>query len=869
MRTTTFAAPLTVWAGTTMYAFAPGRDVTVGRDIRSDICLDGPDSTWVSREHFVLRFDGGHWVVIDCSRNGTYLDGVRVSTAIIRSGQRITAGDPQRGPRLVLQVGVPPGAAVPGTRVGPAPPSAAAPSRQPEPPAAPNPLPTQAPTLPGFPAIRLQPCEPPTEPPSKPAPSSEPPAADPAPAADAAAVNPTGELAERDAATAELPAEPGSGEPTEHLRQPAPSVGQEPGEPERTLGKRVIATTQRLLRYRRRSLRIGRSPGSDITVHDPLVSRVHAVLQPTDDGWEIRDKGSRNGTYVNADQVGRALLREGDTVTVGNADFAFRDTTLVYRPTSAGGGVTADGLGLVVDGHQLLTDVSFTARPGTLTAVIGPPGAGKSSLIALLSGAARPTSGLVTCDGRNLHAGDPSMRSRIAMVPHHDVMHDQLAVEQILGYAAELRLPPDTSAAERRAAINQVIDEADLGAHRAVKAGNLSAGERKRVSVAIELLTGPSLVLFEDATGKPDRGLDRQVMTTARRLADAGRVVVVATQSLAALNLCDQVLLLASGGVAFAGSPADIEQAVSKARWSHAFPREGADAGGGDDADPTDRPDDAPEQPPEAPGEAPERSRRTSLWRQTSMLIRRQVRLIAADRGYLVVMAVLPVVFGALSLVVPHRDNPYEAVQLLVVLNVGAVLMGTATTIRDLVAERGIFRHEHSVGLAVPAYVAAKILVFGLVAIVQTAALTAIAAVGKTAPARGTVLPDRPFVELYLTLAATAVVSTVVGLTLSALAEHRRELPALFLLASLVAVVFAGGVFPLAHRVGLNQISWLVPSRWGFAASASTMDLAAVGHDELWTHSPGWWLSAMGILLVFGVLWTGALSWRLRIVGRG
>ncbi|WP_036394935.1 FHA domain-containing protein [Mycobacterium kansasii] len=852
MRTTTFAAPLTVWVGTTMYTFAPGRDVTVGRDIRSDICLSGPDSTWVSREHFVLRFDGGHWVVIDRSRNGTYLNGVRVSTAMIRSGQHITAGDPLRGPRLVFEVGVPPGAAIPGAWVGPAPPSAAASSRQPESPRAPpNPPPTEAQTLPGFPAIRLQPApEPPSEPPSEPDPPSEPSPADPAPAADAAPDD-SGYRATGSA---------------------APSVAQEPLEPERTLVKRVIATTQRLLRYRHRSLRIGRSPGSDITVHDPLVSRVHAVLRPTVDGWEIRDKGSRNGTYVNAERVRRVLLREGDTVTVGNADFAFCDTTLVPRSTSAGGGVSADGLGLAIDGHQLLTDVSFTARPGTLTAVIGPPGAGKSSVIALLSGAARPTSGLVTCDGHNLHAGNASMRSRVAIVPHHAVMHDRLAVEQIVSYAAELRLPPDTSAAERRAAINQVIDEADLGAQRAVKAGNLSAGERKRLSVAIELLTGPSLVVFEEPNGKPDRGLDRQVMTTARRLADAGRVVVVATHSLAALNLCDQVLLLASGEVAFAGPPADIEQAVSKARWSQAFPPGGGDADGAGDAAPTDHRGGPARQPPEASGEAPERSRRTSLWRQTSMLIRRQVRLIASDRGYLVAMAVLPVVFGALSLSVPHRDDPYEVGQLLVVLNSGAVVMGIASTIRDLVAERRIFRREHSVGLAVPAYVAAKLLVFGLVAVVQTAALTATVAVGKTAPARGTVLPDHPFVELYLTLAATAVVSAVVGLTLSALAERRRELPALFLLASLVAVVFAGGMFPLAHRVGLNQLSWLVPSRWGFAASASTMDLGSVGlpgtQHELWTHSPSWWLSAMGVLLVFGALWTGALSWRLRMVSR-
>lgn len=912
MRTQALAAPLTVWVGTTMYTFAPGRDVTVGRDIRSDVCLDGPDSTWVSREHLVLRFDGAHWVVIDRSRNGTYLDGVRVSRATIRSGQHITAGDPHRGPRLIFQPGVPTGAAIPGARTGPA--ALTAPSRPPDPvPNTPNPPPTQAPTLPGFPAVRLHPPSgPPDEPtpfepaspgePSSPEPASlsepapeppppgEPAPADSSPAAEPATVGlePTAELPERGAATGES-AEPDDSRPGESAAGAAASAGPKPPEPKppepkprepeplkpgQTLVKRVIAAAQQLVGHRRRALRIGRSASSDIAVHDPLVSRVHAVLRPTDAGWEIRDRSSRSGTYLNADPVSRALLRDGDIVTVGNADFAFTDTTLVHRSASAGGGVEADRLGLVVDGHQLVTDVSFTARPGTLTAVIGPPGAGKSSLIALLSGAARPTSGWVTCDGQDLHTGYASLRSRIAVVPHDDVMHDQLSVEQIVAYAAELRLP-GTVAAERRAAVNRVIEEVELGRHRATRAGMLSAGDRKRVSVAIELLTGPSLVLFQEPPGKPDRWLDRQVMTTARRVADAGRVVVVAIQSLTALSRCDQVLLLASGAIAFAGAPGDIEQAVSKARWSQAFPPGGADTAGDAASTEAGGPGGLEAKLTQAPAGSPDRRRGTAGWRQTFMLIRRQVRLIAADRGYLIVMAALPLLLGALSLLVPHGDNRGEAVQILVVLNGGAVVMGVASTIRGLVAERAIFRREHSFGLSVPGYVTAKIIVFGLVATLQTAALTAIVAAGKhqlISAARGTVLPDHPIVELYLALAATAVVSAVVGLALSALAEYRREVPTLFLLAALVALVFAGGIFPLGDRVGLNQISWLVPARWGFAASACTVDLAAVdpaaAADLLWTHSPVWWTSSIGILLALGALWTGVLSWRLRSLSR-
>lgn len=278
---------------------------------------------------------------------------------------------------------------------------------------------------------------------------------------------------------------------------------------------------------------------------------------------------------------------------------------LVPRPAAAGGGLEAHQLGLPVDGDRILTDVSFAARPGTLTAIIGPPGAGKSSLVMLLGGAARPSSGTVTCDGHNVHTEYASMRSRIATVPQDDVMHDQLTVEQILRYAAELRLPPDTSAAERRQVVNRVIDELELAPHRATKAGQLSSGERKRVTVATELLTGPSLVILSEP--KPDRSRSRQVMVIARRLADAGRVVVVATHSPASLNLSDQVVLLTSGGkTAFVGPPAQIERAVANTRWSETFPPGDRDAEDARDACPAQQeppPPTASLESPEPPGQ--------------------------------------------------------------------------------------------------------------------------------------------------------------------------------------------------------------------------------------------------------------------------
>ncbi|BCO38077.1 ABC transporter ATP-binding protein [Mycobacterium heckeshornense] len=629
---------------------------------------------------------------------------------------------------------------------------------------------------------------------------------------------------------------------------------------------------------------IGRATTNDVVVNDALASRKHAVLLSTPHGVEIRDNNSSNGTFVNGTRITRALLRDGDVVTIGNTDLVASGTTLLPRGPARGSGLNAHGLGLSIDGHTLLTNVSFTARPGTLTAVIGPSGAGKSTLVKLIGGIMAPTAGVVSFDGHDVHTEYASMRSRIGMVPQDDVVHRQLTVEQALGYAAELRLPPDTSPADRRAVVRRVLDELELTPHRKTRVDKLSGGQRKRASVAMELLTGPSLLILDEPTSGLDPALDRQVMTMLRRLADAGRVVIVVTHSLSYVTMCDQLVLLAPGGkTAFAEPPAQIRQVMGTTDWADIFARVSTDPDGVHRAYLTRHP-----APPRAPsttsgtvplGAAPH----TSLWRQISTITRRQIRLIAADRGYFAFLAALPFVLGALLLAVPGNtglgfadprgSQPDEPSEILILLNIAAVFMGTALTIRDLVGERTIFKREQAVGLSASAYLLAKVLAYTVAAVIQTAVVTTILIAGKGAPTRGAVLLGNGTAELYLTLAATAIASAMVGLVLSSLARSTEQILPLLVVAIMVSMVLAGGLIPVTGRMGLSQVSWLVPARWGFAASASTVDLRHIEMDlpadRLWLHSPRYWLLDMGMLVALGLAATGFVRFRLRLPARG
>jgi ABC transport system ATP-binding/permease protein len=807
-----------------MYTFPVDRDVIVGRNRGCDICfqdINPDDLTLISRVHAILRYDGSQWVVVDKSQNGVYVAGSRATLVPIRDRLSITLGSPG-GPELTFRV------AASATSSGPRNPPTL--ERGPNEPVGATPDTTVFRPVVPPPSTRSQ---------------SRPP------------VRPSG---------------PPSHRSRPDLARPA-SDSRRVQTPPRTGGSGGTAT-------------VGRAKTNTVVVNDALASRVHAVLVSTPAGLEIRDNNSSNGTFVNGTLITRAMLRDGDVVTIGNTDLRATGHTLVPQPAaSRTSGLIAHGLALTVDGRRLLEDVSFTAKPGTLTAVIGPSGAGKSTLVKLIGGALPRSAGMVAFDGHDVHAEYASMRSRIGMVPQDDVVHRQLTVEQALSYAAELRLPPDTSIGDRRQVVERVLDELELTAHKKTRVDKLSGGQRKRASVAMELLTGPSLLILDEPTSGLDPALDRQVMTMLRRLADAGRVVIVVTHSLTYVSMCDQLLLLAPGGkTAFADPPAQIGATMGSTDWADIFARVSTDPDGVHRAFLARHPA-APRRPSPTAGAARlGRPPQTSRWRQVGTLARRQTRLITSDRGYFAFLALLPFVLGVLSLTVPGNTGlgsanptaPEEPIDILILLNIGAVFMGTALTVRDLVGERMIFQRERAVGLSASAYLMAKVIVFSAAALIETAVMVAIMTIGKGAPSHGGVLLGRGVaagaVELYLTLAATAIASAMVGLALSSLARSTEQVLPMLVVTIMVSMVLAGGLIPVTGRLVLDQTSWLVPARWGFSAAASTVDLnnveAGLPADRSWRHVRGSWLFDMGMLVVLALVLTGIVRFRLRLGAR-
>jgi ABC-type multidrug transport system ATPase subunit len=637
------------------------------------------------------------------------------------------------------------------------------------------------------------------------------------------------------------------------------------------------------------AIKIGRANDNDIVIPEVLASRHHATLIPTPGGTEIQDNRSINGTFVNGVRVDSALLKDGDVVTIGNIDLIFAGGTLSRRDADTAaqtrlGGLDVRGVTWTIENNKiLLDDISLGGSPGTLTAVIGPSGAGKSTFARLVAGYTHPTTGTVAFEGHNVHAEYASLRSRIGMVPQDDVVHGQLTVEQALGYAAELRLPPDTTKADREQVVARVLEELEMTQHLHTRVDKLSGGQRKRASVALELLTGPSLLILDEPTSGLDPALDRQVMTMLRQLADAGRVVLVVTHSLTYLDVCDQVLLLAPGGkTAFCGPPSQIGAAMGTTNWADIFSSVAGDPDGAKEKYLARTGPPPPPPPAEEPAEIGDPSH-TSLLRQFSTIARRQIRLIVSDRGYFVFLALLPFIMGSLSMSVPGNvgfgipnpmgSAPTEPGQILVLLNVGAVFMGTALTIRDLIGERAIFLREQAVGLSTSAYLLAKVCVYTVFAVVQSGIVTVITLLGKGGPTQGAAALGTAPLELFVDVAATTVASAMLGLLLSSIAKSNDQIMPLLVVAVMSQLVFSGGMIPVTGRVGLDQMSWATPARWGFAASASTIDLIKlepgpqVPKDSLWHHNAGTWWGDFGMLMAISIFYLGFVRWKIRLKG--
>ncbi|CKU51921.1 ABC transporter ATP-binding protein [Mycobacterium tuberculosis] len=619
---------------------------------------------------------------------------------------------------------------------------------------------------------------------------------------------------------------------------------------------------------------IGRAPENTVVLNDLLVSRRHAILRRTGNRWELSDNASANGTYVNGHRISRAVIGPTDIVGIGHQLLHLSGDRLVEYVDTGDISYQASNLRVVTNkGRVLLADVSFVLPQRSLLAVVGPSGAGKSTLLGALTGFRPAGNGTVRYDERDLYDNYAELRHRIGFVPQDDILHTPLTVRRALNYAARLRFPQDVSVDERNQRIEEVLVELGLSTQADQRIDSLSGGQRKRTSVALELLTKPSLLFLDEPTSGLDPGYEKSVMQTLRKLADDGRSVVVVTHNIAHLNMCDRLLILAPGGrLAYFGPPQQALGYFNCTDFADLFTLlehdTSTDWTGRFNASPLrealiGHPAMRPARPAAARHARPVAQQ--SAFAQFAILCRRYLAVIAADRQYAVFLLVLPLLLSLFAHAVPGQAGlslakaielkSTQPSQLLVLLIIGGALMGCAASIREIVKERAIYRREHGIGLLRGAYLASKLVVLTALTSLQALILGFLGVALLPPPDQSVILPW-PSVEVAVAVVAVTVVSMMIGLLISAMIGNADRGMPLLVLVVMAQLVLCGGMFGVSGRPPLEQLSWLSPSRWAYAMAAATVDLndlrrtAGGDQDPLWDYNVGSWLMAAGACAV-------------------
>jgi ABC-type multidrug transport system ATPase subunit len=478
----------------------------------------------------------------------------------------------------------------------------------------------------------------------------------------------------------------------------------------------------------------------------------------------------------------------------------------------------------------LLDAVSFTVSAGELVAIVGPSGAGKTTLLEAMAGVAPVTSGSVRFDGVDLHANLGAFRSVLGYVPQDDIVHAELPLSRMLHYAARLRLPSSASATEVDHAVRDAMDAVGLTDHANVRVGSLSGGQRKRASIAVELLTDPHVFFLDEPTSGLDPVTSAELIARLRALADRSATVVFTTHSVEDLARCDRIVFMARGGrLGFVGTVDEALEQFGTRSVAELYRRladrdAGSESSGAGSAGSAGAAAATPA--PDAGPREVDRRRVANGFTQWRVLTGRTLETIVRNRltlGILVgspalVVAMFAVLFrpGAFDL---QHPSPSSMVMVGFWVVFAAFFFGLTYGLLQICTERTILRRERLVGLRLGAYVASKVTVLVPFLLLVVVAMLSVLRMLDRLPSR----PLSTYTSIGFGLLLCAIGALGLGLLTSAMVGNVAQATLALPMLCFPAVLFSGAILPVNLMAGAGAaLSTVIPSRWAFEA---------IGHD--------------------------------------
>lgn len=511
--------------------------------------------------------------------------------------------------------------------------------------------------------------------------------------------------------------------------------------------------------------------------------------------------------------------------------------------------------------RQILQKLSLSIEPGELVAIAGGSGAGKTTLLKICAGLQPPTGGAVS---HNVAGEGAGRTAGVGYVPQDDIIHLEMPLRRTLRYAARLRLPAGTTAGEADRAVEQVMKDLDLTDRAEVPVRSLSGGQRKRASIAVELLTRPRLFFLDEPTSGLDPSTAADVMRLLRGLSRRGVTVVLTTHEPAGIDQCDRVIFLARDGrLAFNGSPTDARRHFGVHNLADVYDRLVGDY--------------IPMVEPIAhrtgatPPVGPE-IKRPNAFRQWWLLTRRNADVLVRNRLTLAVLLGSPVLVTAMMATLFRRGafdtggaGDVGPAQIVFWIAFDGFFFGLTYGLLQIVGEIAVFRRERLAGLSVAAYVASKVTaLLPVLASVSAVLLLVLRGLGRL-PAAGW----HVYALLFATMVIEATSALALGLLASAAVHNAAQAALALPMLCFPQVLFGGAIVPV-DKMALpgRMVSLGLSNRHAFEALGRDLNLdrftttmpAMSGYRETFSGGTGASLLALGC---FAVALTLATVWVL------
>ncbi|MDP7035584.1 MAG: ATP-binding cassette domain-containing protein [Planctomycetota bacterium] len=573
-------------------------------------------------------------------------------------------------------------------------------------------------------------------------------------------------------------------------------------------------------------LTIGRSSTNQIELPHSQVSQLHALLRQAQGKHFILDQGSTNGTFVNGLPVrsdSQKALQHEDLIQIGPflLQFDANDARIHVYDIEQGTELRAVNLSKKIGDKVILSDIGFEIHPGEFVGLLGPSGSGKSSLLGALNGFRPAHSGKVTINQFDLYENFASLKKGIGYVPQDDIIHQELTVQRTLHYISMVRLPVDTSAQERFQRIDQVIHTLGLDNQRHVPVHRLSGGQRKRVSIGVELMTEPSLIFLDEPTSGLDPALEERMMHFFQDLSRQGKTILLTTHIMENIDLFDKVLVVVEGHLAYFGPPKKLREHFDIGDIRDLYTRlaeHPAQEWGQRYASTSDHQDFLKRPILEKREIDPSILAQKISWkhrlpqigilegfRQWFILSIRYLEIFLKDyRNTGILLAQAPLIALLIFLAEPTENF------VLFISSLVALWFGCSNAAPQIVKEKSIYTRERMVNLGIIPYVASKITVLSLLGLVQCSILLLFLNLLRPLGLSG------DLTLLFIPLFLSNGVGLLTGLLISASVDTTDKATALVPLVLIPQILFAGLFGPLA---GWKQyIGYVAPTFWSYDA---------------------------------------------------